>query len=121
MEAILAQDSLRLQASFRSTVKATEAAHAALGAAARSEDAGGSTSRSGSDGGKRLTAAAAADDDQSVFALRKDGVHAFWEVLSYPQLLEDGGIERTFLRALAQVQLYTKGQGFSPLCSTVQM
>lgn len=29
--------------------------------------------------------------------------HAFWEVLSYSQLLEDGGIEAAFLEALAKV------------------
>lgn len=106
MESILAQDSLRLQRSFRSTTEETKAVHAAIAAAARSEDAGGSGSRSDLDGGKRLAAAAVvAAEDPSLFTLGKDGVNAFWEVLSYPQLMEDGEIERTFLRALAQVPL----------------
>lgn len=111
MEAILAQDSLRLQRSFRSTTKETKAIQAALEAAARSEGAGGSTSRLGSDNGKRPAAAAAAAEDPSSFTLGKDGVHAFWEVLSYPRMLEDGEIERTFLRALAQVLLALRCDG----------
>ncbi|CAM9167182.1 unnamed protein product [Laminaria digitata] len=90
MEAILSQDSVRLQRSFRATAKAAEAVHAAIAAAARSDDAG-------------AAGAAAAAADPSASSLGADARHAFWEVLSYPRLLEDGGIEKTFLRALVQV------------------
>lgn len=36
-------------------------------------------------------------------ALGTEATLAFWEVLSYSQLLEDGGIEEAFLAALAKV------------------
>lgn len=36
-------------------------------------------------------------------ALGLEVAHSFWELLSYSQLLEDGGIETAFLEALAKV------------------
>lgn len=36
-------------------------------------------------------------------ALGTDVTHAFWEVLSYSKLLEDGGIKEAFLASLAKV------------------
>lgn len=72
--AVLAQDSARLRRSFRSAYSNPSPAAAGAPAAA--------------------TAA----------ALDVEVAHAFWEVLSYSQLLEDGGIEAAFREALAKVR-----------------
>eukprot|EP00903_Cladosiphon_okamuranus_P019598 g18024.t1 len=69
--AVLAQDSARLQRSFRSA-------------------------------GNNVSAAAGGARAAST-ALEVEVRHAFWEVLSYSQLLEDGGIEAVFLEALGKV------------------
>lgn len=72
---ILEQDRKRLKRSFRSVGKASGATAAGAAAAAAS----------------------------AKLALGTDATHAFWEVLSYWQLLEDGGIREAFSAALARV------------------
>lgn len=67
---MLAQDSARLQRSFRSAYNNVSTAV----------------------GGPAASA-----------ALGVEVAHAFWEVLSYSQLLEDGGIEAAFLETLGKV------------------
>lgn len=97
---ILEQDRNRLQNSFRSVGKApastsvpaiTKAASGAIAA----PTGVGQMAEAG--------IGAAAEAGSPSFALGTNAIHAFWEVLSYSQLLEDGGIKEAFLAALAQV------------------
>lgn len=102
MAAVLAQDRLRLQHSFRSACSSAKGILAAveaakLGEGTGSEAFGSSRSRAGSGVGSQSAS------DPTPFALGSDATHAFWEVLSYSELLEDNGIEEAFLAALVQV------------------
>lgn len=77
--AILAQDRLRLQASFRSGKEAA----VSMAAAIEMAQSGGSA--------------------VPVSKLGTEATHAFWEVLSYADLLHDSRIEESFLEALVEV------------------
>lgn len=95
MAALLGQDRRRLQRSFLSAGNAAKDVIAAI-SAARSKtkaSAGGAGAGSGSAG------------SPSSLTLAADATHAFWEVLSYWELLEDFEIERAFLEALVQVMV----------------
>lgn len=112
---VLAQDSFRLQRSFRNTAVAANAVGAELAATdlldaegvsiltQSSDDGRGPAAGGGADGGAGGVGAAAGAVGRSKFCVGADATHAFWEVLSYPHLLQDDGIERAFLRALVQV------------------
>lgn len=94
MAAILDQDRLRLQRSFRSAVEIAKVAMGLAGA-----DRTNSHDRTGS-------AAFERSGESISLPTVKVGVEtklAFWEVLSYWELLEDDEIEKAFVGALGQV------------------
>lgn len=82
MSALFKRDSQRLQLAFRSAGDAAKAAIAAIAAADAHAGVGAPSS----------------------LTLGTEAIHAFWEVLSYPGVLEDdAAIEGAFLDALAHV------------------
>lgn len=94
MNNVLGRDSRRLRRAFRSAEEAVDAAHAA------SEEANNGVRGSGVDGSE----GAEVDNSQPSLSLGVDATHAFWEVLSFADLLEDGNIEEAFLGALAKAR-----------------
>lgn len=108
MAAILDQDRLRLQRSFRS---AMEIAKVAMGLAGdgQTKSQNGTGFAAFGRGVKSSQAAArggSGDVESSSMPTVKVSVEtklAFWEVLSYWELLEDDEIEKAFVEALGQV------------------
>lgn len=95
MSTLLQRDRCRLQRAFLSAGEAAAAAAAVLTASQETSAvvtaaSGGSTDVGGRDGSAPLT-------------LGNDAIYAFWEVMSYAELLQDDEIEEAFLTALGQV------------------
>lgn len=100
MTVVLAQDSRRLQRSFRSVESAAKSmvdSIASVQSRTRTETNGLRASVKMLPGGQPAATAPPS------FKLGAEATHAFWEVMSYSQLLEDRGIESAFLEALEQV------------------
>lgn len=100
MATLLRRDSFRLQRSFRSAGDAAKAAIATIAGTARPNKATGAGigGRGGSGGGDALP------ENSPGLTLGADATHAFWEVLSYSELLGDAGVEASFLDALVDVR-----------------
>lgn len=95
LSTLLRRDRCRLQRAFLSAGEAAAAAVAVLDTSQESSEVV-TAARGRSTGGARR-------DGSPAVSLGNDAILAFWEVMSYPELLQDGEIEESFLTALRQV------------------